>query len=52
MAELFNEVFNEDEFLKKIKVIIFAIIDDHNANKEHNPHGNLLPFMETFRSII
>jgi hypothetical protein len=28
--------------------ISFAIIEDHNSNKEHNPGGNLLPFQNRF----
>lgn len=28
--------------------ILFAIFDDHNANKGHNPEGNVLPFSKVF----
>ncbi len=48
MAELFREVFEEEEFQNKIPVIVFSIIDDHNARKAHNPDGNVLPFMKVF----
>ncbi len=48
MASLFREVFEEDEFKNKFKAIVFAIIDDHNAWKVHNPEGNILPFLKTF----
>lgn len=48
MAELFQEVFEEEEFQHKISVIVFSIIDDHNARKAHNPDGNVLPFMRVF----
>ena len=30
------------------KKIVFAIIDDHNTKKEHNPEGNVLPFCKIF----
>lgn len=48
MAELFGEVFEEAEFKDKLKWIVFAIIDDHNAWKQHNPEGNVLPFLSVF----
>jgi uncharacterized protein (TIGR02452 family) len=51
MAELFKEVFCENEFKNKFRLAVFAIIGDHNSNKEHNPHGNVLPFLETFDKL-
>jgi len=48
IAELFKLVFDEEEFHKKLKLIVFAIIDDHNARKAHNPEGNIQPFIEEF----
>jgi len=48
MAQLFKEVLAEDDFAEKFKAVIFAIIDDHNAWKPHNPLGNLIPFQEVF----
>jgi len=48
MATLFHQVLNEEEFRNKLKLIVFAIIDDHNAWKAHNPEGNVLPFMREF----
>ncbi|MEZ4884031.1 MAG: TIGR02452 family protein [Chitinophagales bacterium] len=48
VALLFQEVFKEDEFRNKLKLIVFAIIDDHNAWKSHNPNGNVLPFLKVF----
>jgi hypothetical protein len=35
--------------MKSFKYIVFAIIDDHNANKAHNPTGNIQPFAEVFQ---
>lgn len=46
MAKLFKDVFNEHEFYGRFKIIVFAILDDHNAWKEHNPEGNVLPFLK------
>ncbi len=36
------------KFTHSFKYIVFAIIDDHNANKAHNPTGNVQPFAEVF----
>jgi uncharacterized protein (TIGR02452 family) len=48
IAELFKEVFFEEEFTSRFKVVVFSIFEDHNSNKEHNPNGNVLPFLEVF----
>jgi uncharacterized protein (TIGR02452 family) len=48
MAELFKGVFFEEEFNGRFKNIVFAIFEDHNSGKEHNPNGNVLPFLEVF----
>ena len=37
------------QFVGFYKTIVFAIIDDHNSRKAHNPNGNFLPFAEIFR---
>jgi uncharacterized protein (TIGR02452 family) len=50
MAELFKAVFAEDEFINRFRKIVFAIVEDHNSRREHNPEGNLKPFMEVFGS--
>lgn len=34
--------------LKKPYRIVFSIIDDHNSRREHNPEGNVLPFLKVF----
>ena len=52
MAELFAEVFAEPEFRSRFRVVVFAIIRDHNVGKPHNPEGNVLPFLRVFdRSV-
>lgn len=48
VAELFKSVFEELEFKNRFKIVVFAIIDDHNSWKSHNPTGNILPFVEVF----
>ena len=48
VAKLFHEVINEAEFANKYKRLVFAILDDHNAHREHNKEGNFLPFAREF----
>lgn len=48
VAELFAEVFREPEFDGRFRIIDFAILDDHNSRKSHNPDGNVLPFLRVF----
>lgn len=48
MARCFHEVIEETPYKNKFNTIIFAILDDHNAYKEHNPQGNFKPFKEEF----
>ena len=50
IARLFREVIDE-EFPGVFKVIVFAIIDDHNTGKAYNKRGNYLPFLEAFRGF-
>ena len=51
IAALFHKVLNEKEFKNKFRKIVFAIIDDHNTRKAHNPEGNLIPFIHEFTLI-
>jgi hypothetical protein len=54
MAQLFYEVISTEyagggeNLPRTYRHISFAIIDDHNSNKEHNPEGNFLPFQNIF----
>jgi len=52
MASLFREVLDEEEFRNAFRLIVFAIIDDHNAHRRHNPEGNLLPFQREFNRCL
>lgn len=48
MARCFHEVMNEEPYKDGFNAIIFAILDDHNAYREHNPQGNFKPFKDEF----
>jgi len=48
IAQLFHLVLNEPNFKGKFKHVVFAIFDDHNARKKHNPEGNVKPFLDVF----
>ena len=52
IARLFHEVMEEAEFKNHFKMLLFAIIEDHNSRRRHNPDGNLIPFMREFGCII
>jgi uncharacterized protein (TIGR02452 family) len=51
VAKLFHEVMDEPEFKDRYRKIVFAILDDHNAHKSHNPEGNFKPFAEEFAGM-
>ena len=51
IAKLFHEIMEEPEFKNKYKLLLFAILDDHNARLKHNPDGNYLPFVREFESL-
>lgn len=50
MAKLFKQVFDEPEFKDRFRLVVFAIIDDHNSWRDHNPEGNILPFLREFEN--
>ena len=45
IARLFHEVMEETEFKNKYRILLIAILDDHNARLNHNSDGNYLPFV-------
>ena len=51
IAHLFHEIMMENEFKNKYRKIAFAIIEDHNSRKTHNPQGNLMPFRQEFEKL-
>jgi uncharacterized protein (TIGR02452 family) len=50
MALAFKEVLTSENYKNKFKFVGFAIIDDHNAHREHNPEGNFIPFKRVFEN--
>ena len=50
IAELFKQAIEEPWIHGRFKNITFAVFDDHNANKEHNPDGNIIPFKQVFNT--
>ena len=48
IARLFHEVIEESEFANRYKLLLFAILEDHNSHNSHNPEGNFKPFEEEF----
>ena len=51
VARLFHEVIDEPEFKNRYRLIVFAILDDHNAHQNHNPEGNFKPFADEFAEM-
>ncbi|NGX36986.1 MAG: hypothetical protein K1000chlam2_00132 [Chlamydiae bacterium] len=49
VAKIYKEVI-DTKFKEIFKNITFAIIEDHNSKKEHNPNGNVKPFRDVFGS--
>lgn len=52
VAKLFKEVLEESEFTGAFEEICFAILDDGNSGRDHNPNGNLKPFADVFGEKI
>lgn len=48
VAELFKAVLEETNYKNAFEEICFAILDDGNTGKAHNPEGNYKPFLEVF----
>ena len=49
VARLFHSVLHH-EFGHFFHHVVFAIYNDHNGGKKHNPRGNFIPFEEVFAS--
>ena len=49
VALLFKEVLSEPKYCDKFEKIVFAVLDDGNSHRAHNPRGNYLPFAEVFK---
>jgi hypothetical protein len=50
VAEIFGYVL--DEYAGLFTEVIFAIIDDHNARRAHNPDGNFRPFFQVLNGRV
>lgn len=48
MAKIFKAVLSSDRFSHAFKEVVFAIIDDSNANRAGNTSGNFKPFKDVF----
>lgn len=51
IAKIFHEVIKEAEFRNHFKVLLFAILEDHNSRRRHNPEGNFIPFKREFENF-
>lgn len=51
VARMFHEVMEELEFKNRYRLIVFAILDDHNAHQKYNPEGNFKPFADEFAGM-
>ena len=49
IATAFKEVLESEELQGRLVKVVFAIFDDHNAMKTHNPEGNVRPFADVFQ---
>jgi len=49
IATAFKAVLEEEDLANCFQMIVFAIFDDQNARKAHNPEGNLAPFAQVFQ---
>lgn len=48
MARLFRQVLEEEEFQRRFKKVVFAIIEDVYSGNYYNPDGNFKPFFDEF----
>lgn len=52
IAQLFKLVINKKEYKQFFDLIIFAILNDKNTGKSHNPKGNVIPYSQVFETDI
>ncbi|KAL6076367.1 DUF2263 domain-containing protein [Balamuthia mandrillaris] len=48
VAAMFKRALESERYRGCYKHVAFAIFNDHNANRMHNPEGNILPFARVF----
>eukprot|EP01125_Pyxidicula_operculata_P017015 TRINITY_DN591_c0_g1_i11.p1 TRINITY_DN591_c0_g1~~TRINITY_DN591_c0_g1_i11.p1 ORF type:complete len:444 (-),score=61.92 TRINITY_DN591_c0_g1_i11:1134-2465(-) len=49
MARIFHQVLSDKKFHNRFRIVVFAIIEDKNSRQNHNPRGNIEPFIDVFR---
>eukprot|EP01006_Ploeotia_vitrea_P014003 TRINITY_DN369_c0_g1_i1.p2 TRINITY_DN369_c0_g1~~TRINITY_DN369_c0_g1_i1.p2 ORF type:complete len:402 (+),score=45.38 TRINITY_DN369_c0_g1_i1:29-1234(+) len=52
VAELFQKALMEPSLQGRYKRVVFAILNDHNTRKKHNPEGNIAPFKRVFKDWL
>lgn len=50
VAKIFKAVLEMDRYAKAFDKVVFAVLDDANSHKAHNPEGNYKPFKEILES--
>lgn len=50
VAAVFRDLLT-GKFSNTYKHVTFAILEDENCNKDHNPAGNLVPFQQEFLTV-
>lgn len=46
VAQIFKSVLSSERFRRAFNEVVFAVIDDANAYRSHNPNGNYKPFKQ------
>ena len=52
VAKIFKSILGSERFKRAFEKVVFAIIDDANAYKEHNPNGNYKPFKNILENHV
>ena len=52
IAKVFKEKIEGPQFKGHFDRLYFAIIEDHNSKKGHNPDGNIKPFVQVFNDYL
>ena len=50
IAEIINSAWQAVVYGTTVNFVVFAVLDDGNSHKEHNPRGNFLPFKDDILS--
>lgn len=52
MAEIFQRALSKKEYKRFFSTVVFAIVNDKNCGKRHNPKGNVAPYSQIFNVPI